>query len=541
MKCIADWVYRLKRLRDWIADPLDIIELLGDTASSCRLAAKAGFALLRANSDKNLEWETWSTEWWLSQTLKKFRGLSEVPPDQRAAQAISGFRDRNLAARSIRLPRLVRARVRELLERALPDPGDEIAGHFGPGAIAERLDSVERWDLLSGFRLNPRTGSWSSPRDAIWHQAPDGIARLCAVPKDVTRDRLITVEPGEHSFWQQALRDSLLKSVHTGPLRGLVMDMIIGGIPEVRQRLRCQRGSANGHTTTLDLEDASDRISYQTVADVFPAWVMYLVDLSRTTSFIAPGRAATPEQLFIYAGMGNASTFMVETLYFWATFTAICERLGQYGLVTAFGDDVIVPSRAASHPSFLTYCEEAGLTLNTTKSVLEDGPGFREACGCACQNGMVLHELISVKGPFDDTDVGRMNLAGLITRLDHSPLWAHNLLARDLFDACELDCVQWDRPLDGIGCILGKHLPPRGNVKMTWDAHYQRWFIRHKACVPQQRRYYCANLSTDRALGVLRGQLKVDTVKRKGSWKSVIKIDLPKRIRLRPRKIFLPW
>jgi hypothetical protein len=243
----------------------------------------------------------------------------------------------------------------------------------------------------------------------------------------------------------------------------------------------------------------------------------------------------------MYGGMGNASTFMIETLYFWAIFTAICERLGSKGLVTAFGDDIIVPSRAGTHPCFPDYCREAGLKLNLVKSVLDEGPGFREACGCAAINGMQLDDLISIKGPFDDTDVGRMNLAGLITRLDHSPLFAHQLLARRLYDDCDLDCVQWDRPLDGIGCILGKHLPPRGNVKMTWDKRYQRWFIRHKACVPQQRRYFFETLSTDYALGVLRGQLKVDTVRRKGSWRSVIKIDLPKRVRLRLRQIYLPW
>lgn len=540
MQHISDWTERFRRLQGWLADPLDLVSALGDTAASCRQASKEGFALLRANCDKDWEWETWSTEWWLSQTLKKFRGVSEVSASDRANQAISGFLARNDAARSIRLPRLLRARVRELLARALPVPEDMPSGHFGPGAVAERVDSVIRWGSLGTFRLDPRTGAWDGSRDAEWHKAPHCVARLCAVPKDVTRDRLITVEPCENSFWQQALRDALLQSVHKGPLRGTVMDQIVGGVPEEQQRTRCRVGSLRGHTTTLDLEDASDGISYQTVADTFPAWVMYWVDLSRTTHFTYAG-ANGSLPLHMYAGMGNASTFMVETLYFWAVFTAICERLRAFGLVTAFGDDVIVPSSGATHPCFPDFCSEAGLKLNLTKSVLDPGPGFREACGCACMRGQQLCELLSIKGPFDSTDVGRINLAGLITRLDHSPLFAHQLLARDLYDSCELPCLKWSRPLDGLDVILSKNLPARGNVTMTWDKWYQRWFIRPKAARPLTHRYYFKDLGQNCALGILRGQLHSETVKRKGVYRTQISVDVPHRTRISRAKVYLPW
>lgn len=541
MNHISDWTERIRRLQGWLADPLDLISALGDTATSCRQASKEGFARLRANCGMDYEWETWSTEWWLSQALKKFRGESEVAASDRATQAISGFLARNDEARSIRLPRLLRARVRELLERALPPPAEMPSGHFGPGAVAERVDSVIRWGSLGMFRLNPRTGAWEGSRDAAWHKAPSCVARLCAVPKDVLRDRLITVEPCENSFWQQALRDALLLSVHSGPLRGTVMDQIVGGVPEVQQRTRCRIGSLRGHTTTLDLEDASDGISYQTVADTFPAWVMYWVDLCRTTEFTYPGCVGGSRPLYMYGGMGNASTFMVETLYFWAVFTAICERLRAFSLVTAFGDDIIVPSSGAMHPCFPDYCREAGLKLNLTKSVLDPGPGFREACGCACIRGLELAELISIKGPFDNTDVGRVNLAGLITRLDHSPLFAHRLLARDLYDSCDLACVQWDRPLDGLDVILSKDLPPRGNVTMTWDKSYQRWFIRSKTARPVSHRYYFKDLGLNCSLGVLRGQLHTETVKRRGAVRTRISVDVPHRTRIVRGKVYLPW
>jgi hypothetical protein len=101
------------------------------------------------------------------------------------------------------------------------------------------------------------------------------------------------------------------------------------------------------------------------------------------------------EQAFtpvMYATMGNATTFPVETLVFWALAHAV--RLSSDGIgytnslfpewedrkaVSVFGDDCIVPTHLA--PAYIEACEVVGFEINEAKSFYSSGPGFRESCG----------------------------------------------------------------------------------------------------------------------------------------------------------------
>jgi hypothetical protein len=71
--------------------------------------------------------------------------------------------------------------------------------------------------------------------------------------------------------------------------------------------------------------------------------------------------------------MGNGFTFELESLIFFAIASCSCDA----GIVSVYGDDIIVPSQYAT--DVMKNLEMCGFSLNWDKSFI-DGP-FRESCG----------------------------------------------------------------------------------------------------------------------------------------------------------------
>lgn len=123
---------------------------------------------------------------------------------------------------------------------------------------------------------------------------------------------------------------------------------------------------------TIDLSDASDRISVQLVKAVLSTeWFDYLNDIRSKWTFLPDGRRVYLEK---FSPQGNGFTFELETLIFYA----ICRSLvPSKELVSVYGDDMIVPvSHAEAIQRALELC---GLVVNRKKSY-HYGP-FRESCG----------------------------------------------------------------------------------------------------------------------------------------------------------------
>jgi hypothetical protein len=89
----------------------------------------------------------------------------------------------------------------------------------------------------------------------------------------------------------------------------------------------------------------------------------------------------------MYATMGNAVTFPLETLVLWTLGHATLldgHTLSSYPewddllKVSVFGDDCIVPSHIAE--DFIEVCQHVGFIINKEKSFYDD-KGFRESCG----------------------------------------------------------------------------------------------------------------------------------------------------------------
>nr|QQM16312.1 putative replicase [Vansystermes virus] len=327
----------------------------------------------------------------LTQGLKKFSLGGNAA--QRRIDAMQGFHDRNEAVRVFssqgsRVADMILERMRALLTRVLPY-SETWRPRFGPGAVLEGVPTLRRWDYLASLRElgGLREGSVTDIAHAL--QSEEGCVKLCAVPKTWRKDRLITVEPMLATYVQQGVRRLLMESIHSGPLRGTVMDSLRrGSLPDSLQMERALAGSESSRPwDTVDLKDASDSIPWSYVQRAFPTWVVSYLEVCRSPFYRWEGR---PEELAIYAGMGNATTFIVEGLYFWAACTSILSMMGlkpRYGLVGVFGDDITLPNLGAGRLEVFELLKALGLHVNQAKSFGGKAP-FRESCGVYAFKGM---------------------------------------------------------------------------------------------------------------------------------------------------------
>lgn len=272
------------------------------------------------------------------------------------------------------------------------DPKDIVPRH-GPGAVAtgERLD--EKWHfarLYDGIhQVYPYYDYFivGGSRELIdrleWYKSLErrktGVAKVVLVPKDSRGPRLISCEPLEFQWIQQGLGRKMVCHMES-------FWMTKGHInfthQEINQQL-ARESSISRQFATLDLKDASDRVSLDLVREVFKHTPQLLRSLEacRTSATELPdGRVITLKK---YAPMGSALCFPVEAFVFWAIIVAAIARESRLPpqsvgkSVYVYGDDLVVPTEYA-HLS-MQALESVGLKVNTQKCCIT-GP-FRESCG----------------------------------------------------------------------------------------------------------------------------------------------------------------
>ncbi len=278
----------------------------------------------------------------------------------------------------------------------------EIVPNHGPGATADRLRGNEKflqqqWThrlerlFPAGVHLFPSWSYYDQLQDVDFldpeHERP---VRVICVPKTLKTPRIIAIEPTCMQYVQQGLLRLFVECIEDGdyaahgmvgfrsqdPNRGLAK---IGSI----KGLRPEDGLA-----TLDLSDASDRVSNQLVGEVFKMYP-YLSDAIQDTRSLradVPGHGVI--RLAKFASMGSALTFPIEAMLF-ATISlmGIAKALGVgltpsliyklRGKVRVFGDDIIVPKPCAD--TVIETLEAYGLRVNRSKSFMKGH--FRESCG----------------------------------------------------------------------------------------------------------------------------------------------------------------
>lgn len=213
--------------------------------------------------------------------------------------------------------------------------------------------------------------------------------KVILVPKTLKTPRVIAVEPTCMQYMQQAVSKKLVELLE---LDGRCKDLI-GFTDQAPNRALAQEGSRNGSLATLDLSEASDRVSWKLVQHLFSSWtnVLDALDATRSRSANLPqGRGIIT--LSKFASMGSALCFPVEAMVF--TSIAVLGVLdGQRantarvsslsGIVRVYGDDIIVPADSAVLVEQLLVA--FGLKVNSAKSFWTGR--FRESCGGDYYNG----------------------------------------------------------------------------------------------------------------------------------------------------------
>lgn len=263
---------------------------------------------------------------------------------------------------------------------------------------------------------------------------------LFTVPKNAEIDRVACKEPDINMYLQKGCGDFI---------RRRLMREGINLNDQSRNRQLAMLGSREGSYATLDLSSASDSVSCAVVETFLPLCWYSLLDDIRSKSICVDGTWQTCE---MFSSMGNGFTFELESLLFYAFARATTYFLGIKGIVSVYGDDIIVPTGAAE--ALKTVLTHLGFIVNDEKSFV-DGP-VRESCGGHYHYGMDVTPFY-IRGPIT-------TLVDLIHLLNEIRRWAARSESEFLD---ELAWPLWDLLSEQVPrCFWGGDLTSAGNTQL---------------------------------------------------------------------------
>lgn len=254
----------------------------------------------------------------------------------------------------------------------------------GPGAVAERLSNNRKWSqrvwterLEQWFPAMYHLSTTYRPLDDVELLPPgrEYPARVIVVPKTAKSPRVICAEPAYNQFIQQGLAD----------LFGAWMDRHrqVSNKDQEPNKVLARAGSLDESYSTIDLSEASDRVSLTMVKKIFRRWPNLLGSILACRSMTSELPDGQIVQLRKFASMGSALTFPIETLVF-ATIAEMAVRISEKpeqkpsGLqFRVYGDDIVIHSYAAN--DLIHLLSRYGLVVNRAKTFCEGN--FRESCG----------------------------------------------------------------------------------------------------------------------------------------------------------------
>ena len=279
----------------------------------------------------------------------------------------------------------------------------------GPGATADKLRGNAKFNQRTWTQRLERVfpfgehifPSWSyydhfSDVDILEPGAEKPV-KVISVPKTLKTPRIIAIEPTAMQYMQQAILERFLHHLK-GDDNLSVMLGFDDQLPN--QQMACE-GSLKGELATLDLSDASDRVSNQLVREMlvnFPH-LHEGIDACRSRKADVPGHGVI--RLAKFASMGSALCFPVEAMVFLTCVfigierelkTPVSSRLIRQfaNKVRIYGDDIIVPVDMVH--SVIDSLELFGAKVGSLKSFWIGK--FRESCGKEYYDG---HDVSIVK------------------------------------------------------------------------------------------------------------------------------------------------
>lgn len=273
----------------------------------------------------------------------------------------------------------------------------EIIPRHGPGATADRRKGnlkfvqtewparLEKVFPMREFLIsNDVSFSKELSQTILLEPGAERPVRVIAVPKTQKTPRIIAIEPTCMQYVQQGILERFVEAIERRDnLRNL-----IGFMDQGPNQALAHDGSLSGELATLDLSEASDRVSVLLVAIMLRnhPHLARAVAATRSTKADVPGYGVIP--LSKYASMGSALCFPIESMVFMTcVFLGISRQLSEpvsqkmiksfLGQVRTYGDDIIVPVRFVD--SVVATLTEYGFKVNANKSFWTGK--FRESCG----------------------------------------------------------------------------------------------------------------------------------------------------------------
>jgi len=267
----------------------------------------------------------------------------------------------------------------------------------GPGATADRIKANAKYDIrVWTERLEEYFPAMDFLYPSVSHFLEDETGpiylepgdelpvRVVQVPKTLKSPRIIAIEPTYRQYVQQGLCEAIVNGIEKDDF----LHQIIGFTDQEINRTMACHGSASLDLATLDLSEASDRVSKQHVSRLLGSYPNLLkgVMACRGEKADVPGHGII--SLNKYASMGSALTFPLEAMVFTTVvFLGIEKALktqldnksikGFVGKVRVYGDDIIVPVETVS--CVIAELETYGFVVNASKSFWTGK--FRESCG----------------------------------------------------------------------------------------------------------------------------------------------------------------
>ena len=321
-----------------------------------------------------------------------------------------------------RIGQMLFASAFSVMDRMIYD-GEPIPRH-GPGSTADRLLGNKKYNQRTWpVRLDEAFPSWEylvpGPRFSENLEEVDFLepgaeipVRVISVPKTLKTPRIIGIEPTAMQYAQQSILPIILEclsrdygwqssSPSGDKTRPPVLSGMLGFDDQEPNQLFARLGSINNRLATLDLSEASDRVSNQLVRALLDrhASLNSAVDACRSRKADVPGHGVL--RMAKFASMGSALCFPMEAMVFLTIiFHGIEQSLNRplarrdvYALcdqVRVYGDDIIIPT------DYVTSVDRSlslfGAKVNRDKSFWNGK--FRESCGKEYYDG---HDVSIVK------------------------------------------------------------------------------------------------------------------------------------------------
>jgi len=281
----------------------------------------------------------------------------------------------------------------------------EIIPKHGPGATADRLVANEKFMQNSWTSRLEEVfpfGEYLFPSFSYWEQfenvdvrepGAEIPVRVIPVPKTAKTPRIIAIEPTCMQYVQQGLLEVINAGIRANTLERKTnhLRFLICSDDQEPNRVLAKEGSEFQNLATLDLSEASDRVSARLVHAMLrnhPHLRKAVFACRSTRADVPSNNGCETIELAKFASMGSGLCFPIEAMVFLTcVFHGIQSDLSHpltqrdiksyLGRVRVYGDDIIVPVEHVR--SVIRSLEFFGAKVNRGKSFWTGK--FRESCG----------------------------------------------------------------------------------------------------------------------------------------------------------------